>query len=334
MSELTLAASGVRALLDLAVSRGANRRTLADRSGIDPADLQDRDNRIPFDKYVALMKAAQDLCNDPALALHFGECVDTSEISFTHQIGAPSLTEAFAVMNRYARLTVEVDEGGSDRYLIERIGGQLWIIDTRRNPNDFPELTESGFARIVCSMRRFLGEVRYIKAVHVTHAEPRYRAEYDRIFRVPVFFESDRNAFLVDDTMLSFRPPPSPTYASAVLSARAEELLEKLESSKSTRAHVERLLLDAMKTGDLSMDIIASKLGVSRQTLFRKLKSENVTFEKVLDELRHKMAIHYLDAEKMSVSQTAHLVGFTDPAAFSRAFKRWTGSSPRAYLRG
>ena len=333
MSELTLAASGVRALMELAVSRGANRRTLAERSGIEPADLQDRDTRIPFRKYVALMKAAQDLCNDPALALHFGESVDTSEISFTSQIGAQSVTEAFAVMNRYARLTVEVDDGGSDRYVVQRIGGQLWIVDTRRNPNDFPELTESGFARIVSSMQRLLGEQKYIKAVHVTHAAPSYRAEYDRIFRVPVTFESDKNAFLVDDAMLSFRPPISPGYASAVLSAHAEELLEKLESSKSTRSQVERLLVSAMQTGDVSMQHIASELGLSRQTLFRKLKSENVTFEKILDELRHRMAIHYMDARKMSVSQTAHLVGFTDPAAFSRAFKRWTGSSPRAYFR-
>jgi len=332
MSELTLAANGVRALMDLAVSRGASRRILAERSGIDPADLKDRDNRIPFSKYVALMKAAQELCNDPALALHFGESVDTSEISFTNQIGAPSITEAFAVMNRYARLTVEVDDGGRDRYVIERAGGQLWIIDTRRNANDFPELTESGFARIVCSIRRILGEQKYIRAVHVTHSAPAYHAEYERIFRVPVVFDSDRNGFLVDESMLSFKPPVTPGYVSAVLSSRAEELLEKLESSKTTRAHVERLLVPAMKTGDLSMEHIASELGVSRQTLFRKLKSENVTFETVLDELRHKLAMHYLEGAKMTVSQTAHLVGFKDPAAFSRAFKRWTGSSPRAYF--
>jgi AraC-like DNA-binding protein len=117
-----------------------------------------------------------------------------------------------------------------------------------------------------------------------------------------------------------------------VLTSKAEELLGKLESSKSTRAHVERLLVSAMKTGDVRMERIASELGVSRQTLFRRLKAENVTFEKVLVELRHRMALHYLNGGRMSVSQTAHLVGFSDPAAFSRAFKRWTGSSPRASL--
>ena len=75
--------------------------------------------------------------------------------------------------------------------------------------------------------------------------------------------------------------------------------------------------------------MIARKLGLSRQTLFRRLKAEGVTFEKVLDELRHNMAVHYLSEKKASVNETAYLVGFSDPAAFSRAFKRWTGSSPR-----
>jgi AraC-like DNA-binding protein len=330
MSDLTITASGVRALLELAVCRGADRCALTERSGIDPAELADPDNRIPFDNYVALMRAGQELCNDPALALHFGESVDASEFSPIHQIGASSMAEAIEVGNRYARLTVEVDEGSTDRYVLSRIGGRLWLVDTRKNPNDFPELTESSFARMICTMRRAIGEKLPLREVHVTHAAPEYRAEYDRIFRVPVVFDSDKNALLVDESVLSFKPPVSPAYASQVLTAHAEELLQKLEDSKSTRGRVERLLMPSLAGGDVSMNTIAGNLGVSRQTLFRKLKSEGVTFEKVLDELRHKLALHYLNANKKSVNQTAHLLGFSDPAAFSRAFKRWTGSSPRA----
>nr|MDQ3744920.1 AraC family transcriptional regulator [Acidobacteriota bacterium] len=102
-----------------------------------------------------------------------------------------------------------------------------------------------------------------------------------------------------------------------------------LENSKSTRGRVESLLLPVLHTGEASMDMIARKLGISRQTLFRKLKAEGVTFEQVLDGLRHQMALHYLNGKKVSVNETAYLVGFSDPASFSRAFKRWTGASPR-----
>lgn len=55
-----------------------------------------------------------------------------------------------------------------------------------------------------------------------------------------------------------------------------------------------------------------------------------MTFEKVLDDLRHTMALHYLREKKIPVNESAYLVGFSDPAAFSHAFKRWTGFSPSA----
>jgi AraC-like DNA-binding protein len=68
-------------------------------------------------------------------------------------------------------------------------------------------------------------------------------------------------------------------------------------------------------------------LPLQRQTLFRRLKVEGITFEKVLDELRHRVALKYLEDEKLSINETAYLVGFSDPAAFSHALKRWTGHS-------
>lgn len=334
MRELTIAASAVRALMDLAACKGASRKTMAERAQIDPADLQNADNRILFSKYVALMRAGQELCNDPALALHFGESVDASRVCMTHMVGgAENIGDAVMQSNRYAPLTVEVEEDGTgDRFQLRRIAGLLWLVDARRNPNDFPELTESSFARMVCTTRRHLGGVQAIKAVHVTHAEPSYSAEYERIFRVPVVFGSDKNALRFDEALLSSFPFPTPSpYVTSVMRGHAEALLQKLESSKSTRDQVESLLMPLLHDGDVSIATIASKLCFSRQTLFRKLKLDGVTFEQVLDELRYKLALNYISANKASVKETARLVGYSDPASFSRAFKRWTGSSPRMY---
>jgi AraC-like DNA-binding protein len=331
MAELTVAAGLARGLMELAVSKGASRTTLAGRSGIDPADLQDQDNRIPFASYVALMRAGKELCNDPALALHFGETNDLSQISIVGLIGQASetLMQAMTQLNRYGRLVIEFD-GPKERFRLKTGHAGMWLIDNRENPNDFPELSESTWARMVCGPRTF-GITQVAKAVHFTHAPPPYRTEYDRIFRVPVVFESGENALLLDEAWATYRIQPQPRYVFGIFSARADALLKELESSKSARGRVESLLMPILHTGDAGMDMIAGKMGLSRQTLFRKLKAEGVTFEKVLDGLRHELALHYLSGEKVSVNETAYLVGFSEPAAFSRAFKRWTGTNPSQY---
>lgn len=332
MRELTIAASVVRALMDLGVSKGADRTALGTRARVDRVDLEDPDNRIPFSKYVALMRAGQELCGDPALALHFGETVDASEISLAHAVGGgANFGDALAQGNRYAPLGVEVEtDGTGNRFQLCSVAGELWLVDARWNPNAFPELTESTFARMVCTMRRLAGDEAFVTAVEVTHPEPIYRAEYERIFRAPVTFGSHRNALRIDQTLLSrFRFPTPPGYVTGVLRDHADALLEKLGRSQSTREHVERLLMPMLQTTKVSIDPIAADLGLSRQTLFRRLRADGVTFQQVLDELRHKLALDYLGVQKASVKQTARLLGYSDPSAFSRAFKRWTGSSPR-----
>ncbi|MGI8496725.1 MAG: helix-turn-helix domain-containing protein [Gemmatimonadaceae bacterium] len=177
-----------------------------------------------------------------------------------------------------------------------------------------------------------MGAKAFVEAVHVTHLKPAYHAEYDRIFQVPVTFGSDKNAVLLtDDGWMSQKPPFASRPALFVMSAHAESLLQRLESSKSTRGRVESLLIPIPHTSDVAVDVIAGRLGLSRQTLFRKLRAEGVSFEGVVADLRREVAIHCLGPEKASVSKTAYRVGYSEPAAFSRAFKRWTGFSPRTY---
>ncbi len=336
MAEFTVAAGLARGAMDFAVSKGAVATVLAERTGIDPRDLADQDNRIPLAKYQALMRAAKDLCRDPAFALHFGEAVDLAEMSVVGLIGRASQTmlEAFMQLNRYGGLVVEVDLGTTGRFQLAPADGGLWLIDTRRNPNEFPELTESTMARVTSGCLRMIldsgwtGEIPSVKAAHFTHADPGYRAEYDRIFGTSVVFESDRNAILVDATWPMHKLAPRPRYVFGVLSRHADALLQGLEGSKTTRGQVESLLLPILHTGDVGKDAIAAKLGMSSDTLLRRLKAEGTTFETVLDELRHKMALHYLDGKTVSVNEIAYLIGFSEAAAFSRAFKRWTGLSP------
>ncbi len=332
MAEPSIAAGLARGLADLAVARGADRKALLQAAGLAADALDDQDHRLPFSAYVALMRAAKAMTGDPALALHYGEAVDVAEFSIVGLIGQASatVTEAFAQLNRYVRLIVEVDgvaDGARFKLRFER--GGVWMEDTRANPNDFPELTESAFAHLICGTRQF-GTTPLALAVHVTHADPGYRPEYERILGAPVTFEAEWNAIRVDPTWADNQVARLPRYAFGVLTDRADALLADLETAKSLTGRVDASLLPILHTGEAGMDRIAAELGMSRQTLLRRLKAEGTTFEKVLDQLRRRMALGYLRGGKASINEIAYLVGFSDPAAFSRAFKRWTGMSPRA----
>lgn len=332
MAEPTVGAGFARGLFRLALAKGAPRAALLGASGIDPAALEDQDARIPFSQYVALMRAAKAMSGDQALGLHYGETVDISEVSVVGLIGQASATmlEAFHQLARYVSLIVETEnEAGSARFRLDRDREGLWVIDARRNPNAFPELSESAFAQIACSPRRG-GAPRFVAAVQFTHEAPSYRDEYERIFEAPVQFAAARNAMRIDEAWVNRPLQRLPRYAFGVMSEHADGLMSALEGTKTVRGRVEAALMPILHNGEAGMAKVASQMGMSRQTLFRRLKAEGVTFEEVLDDLRQAMALDYLRARKASVSEVAYLVGFSDPAAFSRAFKRWTGASPSA----
>jgi AraC-like DNA-binding protein len=329
MTEPTVAAGLARGLLELASRKGADRSVLLARAGLEAEDLADPDRRLPLSSYVALMRAAQELCEDPALALHFGEAFDMAELSILGLVGPEPSGRPLPELNRYSSLVVDVDAAdGGDRFIVSRRGGELWIIDARSNPDEFPEMTESTFVRMATGARK-RGGAAIIKAVHVTHPRPTYWAEYDRIFRAPVIFESDKNALILNETTLETGSPSANPYVAELLTQRAEILLETVLSSRTIRGEVERRLRADLSTGDIGIKKIARRLGFSSQTLSRRLKAEGTTFKAVLDELRKKLALESLRFSSLTIEQTAHRVGFSDTTAFSRAVKRWTGATPR-----
>jgi AraC-like DNA-binding protein len=337
MAEPTIANGFANAFLKFAVARGADHQTLIEQSQLRHACLTKPDNRIPLSSYIALLEAAIKLCGEPALALLFGAEVSLSDISILGLIGhAATAEEGLRRVNRYARLAIDGGDGET-AHRIEFVpeGSKVWFKFSSTLFADNPLLIESAFARCVCDGRKVAAATGGVtkwpspKAIRFKHAEPSYRAEYDRIFGVPLVFGSSMNAILFDEDLLSIRMPQPNQYVSDLFTERAEALLEKLENSKSMRGRVESLLIPILPTGEANMETIARKLALSRQTLFRKLKAEEVTFEQVLDELRHKLALEYLKGKNISVNETSYLLGFSDPAAFSRAFKRWTGASPR-----
>lgn len=108
-------------------------------------------------------------------------------------------------------------------------------------------------------------------------------------------------------------------------------LVAVIERPAGFRSTVERAIEVRLAAGQpVRIDAVAASLGVSRQTLYRRLRVEATTFEDLLDGLRHRLALRYLRDEQLPVKVASYRLGFSEPAAFSRAFKRWTGASPSA----
>jgi AraC-like DNA-binding protein len=72
---------------------------------------------------------------------------------------------------------------------------------------------------------------------------------------------------------------------------------------------------------------------MSPRTLGRKLEREGTTFKELLDDLRRRLALRYVGASDLALSEIAFLLGFSQAAAFHRAFKRWTSQTPLEYRR-
>lgn len=131
--------------------------------------------------------------------------------------------------------------------------------------------------------------------------------------------------------MGAFNPPAvDANPIGAFLGELARAFVAAVERPSAFRRDVEGRIEALLETGQASIDRVAADIGLSRQTLYRRLKDEGVTFEELLDKLRHRLALRYLREDKLSVKAASYRLGFSEPAAFSRAFKRWTGASPRA----
>ena len=154
---------------------------------------------------------------------------------------------------------------------------------------------------------------------------------YREILGCPVDFDGPHIAIWFD-AVAAARPVLS---GNAELAAEADKLsaryIDEL-APDSTAARVRALLLKAMPSGEFGRDAIARSLNQSASTLQRRLREEGATYQELLGATRHEMALEYLRQGRHSLVDVAFLLGFTDQSNFTRAFRRWTGKTPREYL--
>jgi AraC-like DNA-binding protein len=122
----------------------------------------------------------------------------------------------------------------------------------------------------------------------------------------------------------------SDPYLNKLLISHFEQALSQRQITESSfRSIVENAIVPLLPHGQARADEVASKLGIGRRTFARRLCSEGTTFSEILERLRSDLGRHYLDDKSLSISQVAWLLGYQEVSAFTHAFKRWTGKTPR-----
>jgi AraC-like DNA-binding protein len=332
MGQASIAAGIVAGFVAFLDRRGMNGRVLAAEAGINLSLLNDPDARLQFTRYGHLLALARQASGDTGLSLRFGAEVGMADLSILGLIMEASATmgEAFAQMQRYGRLALAADPKLPPRFDLEDRQGRLYLTDRRPDPNSFPDMTEEAFAQLACGPRRFLDRP-HVLSVHVTHEAPPHAGLYDEIFACPVHFGAPFNALELHPEVALWPVARERRYVFGVLCEKADSLMAAARPVETVRARLEEAMRLRLHQGEPGADDLAHELGFSRSTLFRRLREEGTSFALVLDGLRRDLALQFVAGSGNSLAEIAYLLGFSEPAALSRAFQRWTGMTPGHY---
>ncbi|EAQ98056.1 AraC family transcriptional regulator [Congregibacter litoralis] len=171
-------------------------------------------------------------------------------------------------------------------------------------------------------------------AVYFKHAARGDVSVYETHFGCPVHFESPRDALLVGEDTLD---APNRLGDETVVSFFDRHLEEELASSSNDHGleqRVRRAVARTLSEGVPTLSSIASELGIGSRTLQRRLSDSGHSFQSVVDMARRDLARRLLRETDYSLAEIGFLTGFSEQSAFTRAFKRWAGQTPRSYRLG
>ncbi|MFN3586708.1 MAG: AraC family transcriptional regulator ligand-binding domain-containing protein [Moraxellaceae bacterium] len=318
-------------LLDLLEARGLPRAAVVAQCHIAPAWLEQDDYRLAPIHFLRIVSMAHEAGAAEGLGMAFGlALLPTSHgVLGMALMACPTLRDAMQLALRYTALRSGIVH---PRYFEEGDTGVLQFDQLERlGPYKAPMF--EALSCIVFRTASFLaGDTREGTEIWMTHAEPahfgQWRSQLPRVrFGMPV----NQIRFLLSmlDRAVAMASPPVARAAASQLEAE----LSVLGTVVSTATRV-RGLLARVRDDFPSLETVADKLCMSGSTLKRRLQQEGCSFQALLDEVRCTRALHYLDHTQMSVEQVAQALGYSDPANFSRAFRKWTGVSPSAWRSG
>jgi len=309
---------------------GLDFRELARRCRVDP-DLPTRtDARGSVARLQELWRLASQESGDPLFGLRVGQRARPA-VFHALGLGILSSTSLLAALQRVERYCRVISTNGR---LVVCEHGPVTSLEGRRGAGGIRPVAATVDAAAVVLCRLFAlcaGPAGKPERVRLPHPAPADAAPYVESFGCPVEFDAPSIAFEFD-ARKAREPVASGNAALAAEADRmAERYLAQLEPD-TTAARVRSLILKAMPSGELDQDRIARALHQSASTLQRRLREEGTSYQQLLEQTRRDLAIEYLRRGEHSLADITFLVGFSDQSNFTRAFRRWTGRTPRQFL--
>jgi AraC-like DNA-binding protein len=193
---------------------------------------------------------------------------------------------------------------------------------------------EFASAMITARVRQTLGRPAPLSRVAFAHPAPASTATHDAFFGVPVAWSAPCDLLELPASLL---PLPLLTAASSLGQALEDKMRELAPALGEPDPLVARVRVAVAKLLDdriTTLDAVAGQLRLTRRTLQRELKTRGTSHTQLLDDARRERALRLLEDGKLSVTEVAYRLGLSEPSAFFRAFRRWTGTSPTAFRKG
>lgn len=313
-----------------AAQAGADVTRLKREAGL-PANLEtETDQWVGASNQITFLNLVSAALSDDLFGFHLALDFDLRELGpfFYIMASADTLGDALAREERYTvlvseglrvkcrraeTLLVETEYVGVERHL-DRHQVEFWMTCTLRKAR---ELTGSHIVPIVVSWIHQRGQEAGEIAKYF-ETTPRFGADHDRL-------SFSRNT---EDLRLTTSDP----HLSAFLVGYAEEVISQRPApSTSLRTRVENAITPRLAHRTATQAAVAAVLGFSSRSLARKLAEQGLTYRQILDELRAQLGLQYIRNPNLTISQIAWMLGYADLSGFERAFKGWTGKSPRDF---
>jgi AraC-like DNA-binding protein len=320
----------VRALVEEIVRCGADPDAFLAAGGLDARILDDPSARIDAVSYDRLHERALDATGDPALGLHMA---GRTRLAAFHVVGhltshCATIRQALVALARYRKLLSDTEPPT----LVERGDTAIltwhFLVGGERGNR---LRAEFGVTALVTIAQVALGVSMGPQLVEFVHAEPDYAGEYPRVLGCPARFGSDATRIHFARALLDTKQRHANGDLFRLLESQALRDLARLTAPPLVSARVRAAIL-AMYAGTRpTMDEVARRLRMSTRSLRRRLTEEDRTFAELVDEAMAELARHLLADPGITIQEVADRLGFSEPSAFHRAFKRWTGVTPRQH---